>query len=159
MKLRYSYRPEHQAAGRHRWVHFLLFAAAALLLIGGIYELFLFFTDWNHDVDDHSWWYLVFAAIYLAIGSLLAYAGIRHVNANRHPGERYVRVDDEKLSWHLTQTGEAEEVALADIESVAEPNVRDLVITTKGGSVKTLPIYLITDPAKQRGLVAILDGL
>ena len=160
MTLRYTYHSEHHADRQDRWVHFLLFAGAFLLLIGGVYELFLFFTDWTHDAQEHSWWHLVISLLYLLLGGLLAYAGIRHVHAGKHhPSERYVRVDDERLVWRLDQLDTEQRVPLASIASVHQPSIRDLVITLRDGSRRTLPIYLVTNSEKQEELVRELNSV
>ncbi|OAV43321.1 hypothetical protein [Lewinella sp. 4G2] len=158
MPLRFTYHSEHHADKQDRWIHFLLFAGAFLLLIAGLYELFLFITDWNSAEEEHSYYYLIFAVGYLLLGGLLAYAGIRHVNANHDPADRYVRVSETELIWSLTQHPDVFKVALADIASVEQPNVRDLVITKKDGGKEVLPIYLISNEEKQRELVKVLVG-
>ncbi|NJC27192.1 hypothetical protein [Neolewinella antarctica] len=159
MTPRYTYQSEHQAAGQHRWIHFLQFAGAFLLLLAGLYELYLFFTDWTATEEDHSYWHLVFALIYLAISALLAYSGTQHVGHSADPAERFVRIDDKKLSWSLHQQPETEEVALTNIASFTQPNVRDLRLVLVGGGEKVLPIYLISDQEKQEELVDVLRKL
>lgn len=157
MTLRYTYHSEHHTDKKDRWVHFLLFAAAFLLLSAGGYELFLFLTDWNGAEEDHSYYYLVFALGYILLGLLLAYAGVRHLQSGNDHRERFVRVDEKTLSWNLTQNSEVEKVDLSTITSFGRPNVRDLVLQLRGGGQKVLPIYLIDDENKQAELLSVLE--
>ena len=89
----------------------------------------------------------------------MAYAGIRHVRAGKHhPSERYVRVSDEQLTWRLDQLDTEQRVPLVSIASVQQTNIRDLVITLKDGSQRTLPIYLVTNLEKQVELIRELNS-
>lgn len=155
MILRYTYHSEHHADRQHRWVHFLTFAGAVLLLIAGAYELFLFFTDWHSSDDAHGYWTLALALAYLIVGGALTYAGIRHVNHADHTTERYVRVDDENLMYHLGK--EEGTIPLTQIANVNRPNIRDLRIELKDGSTRLLPLYLITNKEKQDELITTLQ--
>ncbi|MFT5999474.1 MAG: hypothetical protein ACI81P_001932, partial [Neolewinella sp.] len=58
MILRYSYHSEHNAEPSNRWIHFLLFLGAFILLLAAGQQLFLYFTDWHAADDEHSWWHL-----------------------------------------------------------------------------------------------------
>lgn len=157
MRLRYSYHSEHHAEPTDRWVHFLLFLGAFLLLLAAGQQFFLFVTDWHASDEAHSWWHLTLGLIYLLVGAALAYAGYRHEHASRGPADRYVRVGEEDLTWSLTQKVDEKKVALADISTVERPNIRDLKLTLKDGSSVILPVYLVTCQAKQNDLLATLN--
>ena len=152
----FTYHSEHHADRQHRWIHFLMFAAAFVLILAGAYEVFLYFTDWHATEDDHSWLHLILAAIYLTIGGLLAFAGYRHIHSDPHVGERFVTIKDGVLSYHLIVTEPTEQIDLTDIVAVEQPNVRDLVLQLRDGSKRILPIYLITNEHKQTELVDAL---
>lgn len=156
MKLRYSYHSEHHAEPSARWVHFLLFLGAFILLLAAGQQFFLFATDWHASDEGHSWWHLTLGLIYLTVGAVLAYVGYRHEHASRGPADRYVRIGEDDLTWSLTQKLEEKKIALADIASVERPNIRDLKISLKDGEVVILPIFLITSEGKQEELLATL---
>ncbi|WP_020571704.1 hypothetical protein [Neolewinella persica] len=159
MILRYSYHSEHHAEPRDRWVHFLLFLGAFILLLAAGQQLFLYFTDWHAADDEHSWWHLGFGLGYLLAGGALAYVGYRHECASRGPADRYVRVSDDDLTWSLTQKLDEQKIPLADIASVERLNVRDLQVTLKDGSTVIIPIFLVTNEAKQEELMAVLNAV
>lgn len=159
MILRYSYHSEHHAEPRDRWVHFLLFLGAFILLLAAGQQLFLYFTDWHAADDEHSWWHLGFGLGYLLVGGALAYAGYRHECASRGPADRYVRISDDDLTWSLTQKIDEKKIALADIAGLERVNIRDLKLTLKDGSSVILPIYLVTNEAKQEELMEVLSSL
>jgi hypothetical protein len=156
MKLRYSYHSEHHAEPKDRWVHFLLFLGAFLLLLAAGQQWFLYFTDWHAADGEHSYWHLGLGAIYLLIGAVLAYIGYRHEHASRGACDRYARVDETHLRWSLTQKVDEESIALADIASVERPNVRDLKIILKDGKTIVLPIFLIASEGKQEELLGMI---
>lgn len=156
MTLRYTYHSEHHADRQDRWIHFLLYAGAFLLFLAGLYELFLFFTDWNGAEGEHSYWYLLFGLGYLLIGGLLAYTGYRYNNHQGDASERFVRMNATELSWNLEQEDKVHRVLLADIQSVEHPNVRDLVLNLKDEGRQVLPIYLIANPEKQQELIDLV---
>ncbi len=155
--MRYTYHSEHNAGHQHRWMRFLLFAGAFLLLLAGLYELFLFFTDWSAAEDDHAWWYLALAVLYLSLGGLLTYAGLRHLNGKSHPEERFLTVSDDAIRWSLTQDPTTHELPLEDLAGVERLNVRDLRLTTKSGEHRVVPIYLIANEPKQEQLLTVLN--
>lgn len=157
MILRYSYHSEHHAEARDRWVYFLLFLGAFLLLLAAGQQFFLFFTDWHASEEDHSWWYLGLGLCYLLAGAGLAYAGYRHERASRGPADRYVRVSEDALTWSLMPATDEKRVSLADIADVERSNIRDLKISLRDGSTVVLPIYLVTSPAKQEELLSVLE--
>jgi hypothetical protein len=159
MILRYSYHSEHHAEPRARWVHFLLFLGAFILLLAAGQQLFLYFTDWHATDDENSWWHLGLGLGYLLVGGGLAYAGYRQEYASRGPADRYVRISDDDLTWNLTQKRDEQKIALADIASVERLNVRDLKVTLKDDNAVILPIYLVTNEAKQEELMAVLEDL
>jgi len=159
MILRYSYHSEHHAEPRARWVHFLLFLGAFILLLAAGQQLFLYFTDWHTSEEEHSWWHLGLGLGYLLVGGGLAYAGYRHEYASRGPADRYVRVSNDELTWSLTQKLEEQKIALADIAGMERLNVRDLKLTLKDGNTVILPIYLVTNEAKQEELMEVLGSL
>lgn len=156
MKLRYSYHSEHHAEPSDRWVHFLLFLGAFLLLLAAGQQFFLFATDWHASDEGHSWWHLTLGLAYLLVGAAMAYIGYRHEHASRGPADRYVRIGEDDLTWSLTQKLDEQNVALADITAVDRPNIRDLKLTLKGEKSVVLPIYLITCDAKQEELLTTL---
>ncbi|MEO0733156.1 MAG: hypothetical protein AAFZ52_09995 [Bacteroidota bacterium] len=156
MKLHYVYHSEHNADAQDRWVHFLLFAGALVLLFAGGQQLFLFFTDWHATDHEHSWWHLGLGLGYLVVGLGLGYYGYRVDRASRGAADRYVRVDEEYLSWHLHQQDDKEQVALAQIKKVERRNIRDLVLTLKSGTEITLPVFLIGNEGKQEELMRVL---
>jgi len=156
MKLRYSYHSEHHAEPSDRWVHFVLFLGAFLLLLAAGQQIFLFVTDWHSSDEGHSWWHLILGLIYLLVGAVLAYIGYRHEHASRGPADRYVRVGEEDLTWSLTQKVDEKKIMLADISAVERPNIRDLKVTLKGGTSVVVPVYLITSEAKQEELITTL---
>jgi len=159
MRLRYSYHSEHHAEPSARWVHFLLFLGAFLLLLAAGQQFFLFATDWHASDEGHSWWHLTLGLIYLLIGAALAYVGYRHEHASRGPADRYVRVGEDDLTWSLTQKVDEKKIALADIAVVERPNIRDMKLTLQDGNTVILPIYLITSEGKQDELLVILNDL
>jgi len=159
MKLRYSYHSEHHAEPSDRWVHFLLFLGAFLLLLAAGQQFFLFATDWHASDEGHSWWHLALGLIYLFVGATLAYVGYRHEHASRGPADRYVRIGEDNLSWSLTQKVDEKKVALADIAAVERLNIRDLKLTLQNGDTVILPIYLITSDAKQEELLTSLNDV
>ena len=152
----FTYHSEHHADRQHRWIHFLMFAAAFVLILAGIYESFLYLTDWHAAEDDHSWFHLVLAGIYLTVGGLLAFAGMRHVRSGQHVGERFVTIKEGTLSYHLITTEPTQRITVAEITAVERRNVRDLVICLRDGTERILPIYLITNELKQAELVEAL---
>lgn len=156
MKLRYSYHSEHHAEPADRWVHFLLFLGAFLLLLAAGQQIFLFATDWHASDEEHSWWHLLLGLIYLLTGALLAYVGFRHEHATRGPADRYVRIGESELTWSLTQKLDEKKVVLADIAAVDRPNIRDLKLTLNDGTTVILPVYLLTSEAKQDELMMTL---
>lgn len=156
MKLRYTYHSEHHAEPTDRWVHFLLFLGAFLLLLAAGQQWFLYFTDWHASDQEHSLWHLGLGVIYLVIGAVLAYIGYRHEHASRGVNDRYVRIDETHLRWSLTQKIDEKTVLLTDIASVERPNVRDLKLTLTDGSTVTLPIFLVASEGKQEELLATL---
>lgn len=156
MRLRYSYHSEHHAAPSDRWVHFLLFVGAFLLLLAAGQQFFLFFTDWHAADDEHSWGHLTLGVIYLVIGGVLAYIGYRHEHASRGVTDRYVRVTDTELTWSLTQKTEEERIPLASIRAVERLNIRDLQLTLQEGTQEILPIYLVANEEKQEELMEVL---
>ncbi|MEM1358161.1 MAG: hypothetical protein AAGF89_08180 [Bacteroidota bacterium] len=157
MKLRYSYHSEHHADTQDRWMHFLLFAGALLLLFAAGQQFFLFFTDWHAADHEHSWWPLGLGALYLFFGLGIAYLGYRLDSNSRGNADRYIRIDEDYLSWHLHQQDQVEQVALAEVAEVERTNIRDLVISLKSGSKITLPIYLVGNEAKQKELITVLQ--
>jgi len=159
MRLRYSYHSEHHAEPKDRWVHFLLFLGAFLLLLAAGQQLFLYFTDWRATDEEHSWWHLGLGLAYLLGGAALAFAGYRHEHASRGPSDRYVRIGEDNLTWSLTQKPDEKKIALADIAKAERPNVRDLNLTLKDGNTLTLPIYLVTSEGKQAELLETLESL
>lgn len=159
MKLRYSYHSEHHAEPSDRWVHFLLFLGAFVLLLAASQQFFLFATDWHASDEGHSWWHLILGLIYLLVGATLAYVGYRHEHASRGPADRYVRIGEEDLSWSLTQKLEEKKIALADIAAVERTNIRDLKLTLQDGNTVILPVFLITSDAKQEELLTTLNEL
>lgn len=159
MILRYSYHSEHHAEPRDRWVHFLLFLGAFILLLAGGQQLFLFFTDWHASDDEHSWWFLGLGLGYLLVGAILAYGGYRQELSTRGAADRYVRVSEDALTWSLTQRTDEKRIALADLAAVERPNIRDLKLTLKDGNFQVLPIYLVTNDAKQEELLKVLQEL
>lgn len=158
MKLRYSYHSEHNADAQDRWMHFIFFLGTFFLYFAAGNEFFLYFTDWHSDVDDSSLRHLVLGVIYLLAGSFLLWAGIRAVRHSRGEADRYVRVDDEFVTWHLEQGVAEQSVELAGIESVKRLNVRELALGLNGGTSATLPIYLIANEEKQNELVRVLSA-
>jgi len=158
MKLRYAYHSEHNADAQDRWMHFLLFAGALLLLFAAGQQLFLFFTDWHASDLEHSWWHLGLGLLYLIVGLGLAWWGYRLDRASRGDCDRYVRVDDAYLSWHLHQQDDVEQVPLDQIASVERTSVRDLVLSLRSGTKITLPIFLVGNDAKQAELLEVLEN-
>ncbi len=156
MKLRYTYHSEHHAEPKDRWIHFLLFLGAFLLLLAAGQQWFLFFTDWHASDQEHSYWHLGLGVIYLIIGAVLAYIGYRHENASRGACDRYARIDETHLRWSLTQKVDEEAIALEDIATVERSNIRDLKLTLKDGKSAILPIFLIASEGKQEELLATL---
>ncbi|MEM9928645.1 MAG: phage holin family protein [Bacteroidota bacterium] len=156
MRLRYSYHSEHHAEPRDRWIHFLLFIGAFALLLAAGQQFFLYFTDWHAADDEHSWWHLILALVYLLIGGVLAYLGYRQEHASRGAIDRYVRVGEDDLVWSLTQRTDEEKIKLADVAAVERLNIRDLKITLKDGTVAILPIFLVANAEKQAELIQVL---
>ncbi|MFT6001138.1 MAG: hypothetical protein ACI81P_003607, partial [Neolewinella sp.] len=143
----------------NRWIHFLLFLGAFILLLAAGQQLFLYFTDWHAADDEHSWWHLGFGLAYLLVGGVLAYSGYRYKYAVRGPADRYVRISDDDLTWSMAQKLDEKKIALADIATVERLNVRDLKLTLKDGNTVLLPIYLVTNEAKQEELMDVLGTL
>lgn len=158
MKLRYTYHSEHHADPKDRWVHFVLFLGAFLLLIAAGQQWFLFFTDWHASDQEHSYWHLGLGIIYLIIGGVLAYIGYRHEHASRGACDRYARIDETHLRWSLTQKVDETAVALAEIKKVKRTNIRDLQLTLADGSTVVLPVYLIASRGKQEELMTALNS-
>ncbi|MTB53380.1 DUF308 domain-containing protein [Lewinella sp. W8] len=153
MKLRYSYHSAHNAATTDRWRHFIVFVGALLLLVAATVELYRYFTHWG-DADPH-WWELILGVGYLVVGLALAVFGYRMANASDGAEDRFVRVGEDTLRWHLCQQDGEESLPLADIQSVERVNVRDLKISHVGGETM-LPIYLVADGGKQEELLRVL---
>ncbi|MFT4751368.1 MAG: hypothetical protein ACI819_001820 [Neolewinella sp.] len=159
MKLRYTYHSEDHAEPRDRWVHFLLFLGAFLLLLAAGQQWFLYFTDWHAADNENSYWHLGLGVAYLIVGALLAYIGYRHKHASRSATDRYARIDETHLRWSLTQKADEETILLADIASVDQPNVRDLKVTLKDGNTVIVPIYLIAGEEKQEELLETVRNI
>ena len=159
MRLRYSYHSEHHAEPSARWVHFLLFLGAFLLLLAAGQQLFFWWTDWHSADDEHSYWHLGIGLVFLLVGAALAYAGYRHERESRGDDDRYVRVGEDDLTWSLTQVTDEQRIALADIVGVDHPNVRDLKLTLRDGNTLVLPIYLVTNQEKQEELITVLKTI
>ncbi|TXF88684.1 hypothetical protein FUA23_13540 [Neolewinella aurantiaca] len=153
MKLRYTYHSEHHAEPKDRWIHFLLFLGAFLLLLAAGQQWFMYFTDWHASDQEHSLWHLGLGIVYLVIGAVLAYIGYRHEHASRGATDRYVRIDETHLRWSLTQKIDEASVALADIAAIERTNIRDLRVTLKNGENVILPIFLIASEGKQEELM------
>lgn len=156
MKLRFSYHSEHQADPGSRWVHFLLFAGAILLLAAAAQQLFLWWTDWHATDDATGGYHLIMGAVYLLFGAGLAFIGYRRARASRGVTDRYVRIDDDSLRWKLTQQEAEQRLPLARITAVERTNVRDLTLTLADGGREVIPIYLVSNPVKQGELEAVL---
>jgi hypothetical protein len=156
MKLRYTYHSEHHAEPKDRWIHFLLFLGAFLLLIAAGQQWFLFFTDWHASDTEHSYWHLGLGLVYLVIGAVMAYIAYRHENSSRGAADRYARIDETHLRWSLTQKTDEESVALEEIATAERTNIRDLRITRKDGTSVVLPIFLIASEGKQEELLDLL---
>lgn len=159
MKLRYSYHSEHHAEPGDRWVHFLFFLGAFLLLLAAGQQWFLYFTDWHAADGENSYWHLGLGLIYLIVGAVLAYVGYRHERASRGATDRYARIDETHLRWSLTQKVDEESILLADIAGVERPNVRDLKVTLRDGNTVTLPIFLIDSEGKQEELIETIQSI
>ena len=157
MKLRYTYHSEHHAEPNDRWVHFLLFLGAFLLLLAAGQQLFLFFTDWHASDQENSYWHIGLGVIYLIIGAVLAYIGYRHEHTTRGACDRYARIDDTHLRWSLTQKVDEESVLLENIAAIERTNIRDLKLTLQDGTSVVLPIYLIASEGKQEELLDVLN--
>lgn len=156
MKLRYSYHSEPTTKPRARWVHFLLFSGAFLLLVAAAQQFFLFFTDWHASDQEHSYWFLILGLVYLLLGGLLAWWGYRLVNARRANFARYVHIDEAFITWQLYQPDGVQRLALKDLVKAEQLNVRELQLTRADGSTQVLPIYLVDGAAKQEELLATL---
>ncbi|MBC6996320.1 hypothetical protein QWY85_19895 [Neolewinella lacunae] len=156
MKLRYSYHSEPAARPRARWVHFLLFSGAFLLLVAAGQQFFLFFTDWHASDQEHSYWFLLLGIVYLLLGAVLAWWGYLLFKARRNDFERYVRIDDTSITWQLYQPDGVQRMALKDLVKAEQLNVRELQLTRTDGSTLVLPIYLVDGAAKQEELLATL---
>lgn len=159
MRLRYSYHSEHHAEPTDRWVHFLLFLAAFVLLLAAGQQWFLWWTDWHATDDGNSHYHLGLGTLYLVTGALLAYGGYRQEHASRGDDDRYVRIGETDLTWSLTQVTDEQCLPLADLRAVDHANVRELKLTLTDGTVTVLPIYLVTNLAKQEELVATLQAV
>ena len=154
MKLRYSYHSEHNADRQDRWIHFVLYLGALALLLAAAQQLLVHFFGWESSTTGY--WHLTLPAIYLIVAAVLAFLGGRARNASRGEADRYVRIDDERILWHLTQVDAETSVALANIERVDRRTIRDLVLTLESGEEKVLPIYLIANHEKQEELLRTL---
>lgn len=159
MKLRYAYHSEHNADKQDRWIHFVLFVGALLLLLAASQQLFLHFTAWHAADEAHNWNHLILGIVYLLIAGLLTFIGLRLKNNSQGDADRYVRIGEEDITWHLNQKETENRVVLADIASFNQPNVRDLVLTLKDGNSVVLPIYLIANEEKQEELTDVLHSL
>ena len=153
MILRYSYHSEHNADKQDRWIHFALFLVAVLVTAAAAWQFYVHFTEWR---TEESWYHLILGVVYLVVAGILAYLGIRQSRASRGETDRYVRVGEEELVWHLTQFEKERSLALADIKRVDRRNVRDLALTLTSGEVVVLPIYLIASHEKQEDLLKVL---
>lgn len=156
MKLRYSYHSEPDAKPKARWVHFLMFSGAFLLLVAAVQQLFLFFTDWHASDQEHSYWFLLLAIVYLLLGAALAWWGYRLVNARRDDFERYIHIDDAFITWRLYQPEGVQRIALKDLARAEQLNIRELQLTRTDGTAVLLPIYLVDGAAKQEELLETL---
>lgn len=157
MKLRYSYHSEHNADAQDRWSHFLLFLGALIAFAAAVQRLFHYFTDWSGEENSSNWGALALGIMYLIAGVCLIILGLRALRASRGVADRYVRVDDTHLRWHLLQTEEEQSVALANLEGVERRSVRELVLRLRGGEEVVFPIYLVANEEKQRELVSVLS--
>lgn len=157
MRLQYSYHSEHNADKKDRWIHFVLFLGALILLFAGAQQLYLHFTAWTAAEESHNWNHLIFGIAYLVVAGLLIWFGLRLKNASQGDMDRYARVTEEQFIWNLSQVEGERAVALTDIVKIERPNVRDLNITLASDQVIRIPIFLISDEEKQLELVTILE--
>lgn len=155
MKLRYSYHSEHNADKQDRWIHFVLFIGAILLLLAGGHQLYVHFTGWQTTGDD-SYRHLMLGIIYLMSGIVIALWGMRLHNVSNGEADRFVRVDEEQITWDLTQIDGERSIQLADIARVERTSVRDLALTLASEQTVILPIYLIANEEKQEELLKVL---
>lgn len=159
MRLQYSYHSEHNAGKQDRWIHFALFLGALVLLFVGAQQLYLHFTAWTTAEEAHNWNHLILGLIYLVVGGLLTWFGLRLRNASQGETDRYVRITADQLIWDLSQVDDERSIALSDIVKIDRPNVRDMNITLTSEQLVTIPIFLIADKEKQDELVELLQGI
>lgn len=155
MKLRYSYHSEHNADKQDRWIHFILFLGAIALLLAAAYQLYVHFTGWQTSGDDANW-HLMLGLIYLMAGLVVALWGMRLHKSSNGEADRYARIDEERITWDLTQIDGEQTVRLENITKVERTSVRDLELTLTGGGKILLPIYLIANEEKQEELLKVL---
>lgn len=155
MKLRYSYHSEHNADQQDRWIHFVLFIGALALALAAVQQFYVQFFSWQ-AAEEESYLHLILGIAYGFITAVLIFWGVRLRNASRGEADRYVRINDEKLTWDLTQVDGEQKISLSDIKRVDRKSIRDLALTLKSGQTIMLPIYLIANHDKQEELLRVL---
>ena len=158
MKLQYAYHADHHHDSSDRWVHFLWYVGALLLIFAGARHLYLYFTHWEGGDTVYSALDLVIGLAELALGLFWAYRAYVHEAVDtKDPCERYVHIDDEKLLWHLEQGPTPETVPLDRIERVERSSIREVLLHTGPGQMVSFPIYLIVGEEKQREFMTALE--
>jgi hypothetical protein len=105
MKLRYAYHSEHNADKQDRWIHFVLFVGALLLLLAASQQLFLHFTAWHAADEAHNWNHLILGIVYLLIAGPLTFIGLRLKNNSQGDADRYVRIGEPKGNGEPSRVG------------------------------------------------------
>lgn len=158
MKLLYSYHSEHNADKQDRWIHFLLFVGALMVLLAAVQQLYFYFTAWSSASEESGSLSLFLGVAFLLIAGWLAWSGVRLRSASRGDADRYVRVTKTALIWHLDQRDAQRSIPLSDIVSVTRLNVRELEIKCTDGTVISLPVFLIANTEKQTALITVLES-
>ena len=157
MKLLYSYHNVHNASQQSRWIHFILFIGAFLLVLLALQQLYLYFTAWHVTDETRNWQTLILGCVYLTLAGIFSWFTVRSKYAAKQATDRYVRVTEDQLLWKLTQKEAVQSVPLRSITAIEQPNIRDLILHLSSDEQVTLPIYLIADEGKQKALLAALE--
>ena len=142
---------------RDRWLRFGYFLLDLSLLVLGLYFLYRYWSSWQGH-SSMLWWWLIPAILGLVFGGL-GFLGIwRRGSVSISYPERYIRLDEQKLTWWLDLNETPQEVALADIKDVLY-EFRDVTLNMKDGSQQVLHTYLITLAGRDEAFREVLKGV
>ncbi len=159
MKRSYSYHSASNRKGQVRWLPLGILLGAILLVLAAAQQFYLHFTAWTVEEEGNNWHHLIFGVISLVAAILAAWFGYRLRTTPSGEPDRFVTINGKELAWDLTQSERMQKTSLDGLLDVERPNVRELKLTFSSQAAIILPIYLITDEAKQEELINLLHSI